>query len=84
MATTVEIRNAFSALPPLLSVSPHIWIDYDKEADVLYVSFRKPQQAKDSAMEDNIIYHYDGKELVGLTFLGAQALFTPNEGTNNV
>ena len=24
----------------------HIWVDYDKEADVLYLSFRKPQRAK--------------------------------------
>ena len=60
-----------------------VWSDYDKEADVLYVSFRKPQQAQDSTMEDNIIYHYDGKELVGLTIVGAQALFAPSEGTNN-
>lgn len=24
----------------------NIWIDYDKEADALYLSFRKPQRAK--------------------------------------
>ncbi len=23
----------------------HIWIDYDREADVLYLSFRKPQKS---------------------------------------
>ncbi len=26
----------------------HIWLDYDKEADVLYVSFRKPQRATET------------------------------------
>jgi uncharacterized protein YuzE len=49
-----------------------IWIDYDKEADVLYISFRKPQQANDSIMEDDIIYHYRDKELVGMTILHAK------------
>ena len=24
----------------------HMWVDYDQEADVLYLSFRKPQRAK--------------------------------------
>jgi len=32
-----------------------MWIDYDKEADVLYISFKKPQQANDSVMEEDII-----------------------------
>jgi len=25
-----------------------VWIDYDKEADVMYMSFRKPQRARNS------------------------------------
>jgi hypothetical protein len=28
--------------------SNRIWIDYDEDADVLYVSFQKPQHADDS------------------------------------
>ena len=47
------------------------WSDYDDETDTLYLSLRKPQQANDSIMEDNIIYHYDDTELVGLTILHA-------------
>lgn len=39
---------------------------------VLYISFRKPQQANDSIMEEDIIYHYHDKELVGLTILHAK------------
>lgn len=74
MATTVEMRNIYSALSSLLSVSAHVWIDLDEVADVLYISFRKPQQAKDSVMEDNIVYHYDGEQLVGVTIIGARAL----------
>lgn len=25
-----------------------MWIDYDEEADVLYISFRRPQKATDT------------------------------------
>lgn len=49
-----------------------MWSDYDAEADVLYISFRKPQQANDSIMEnDGNIYHYRDEELVGITVLNA-------------
>lgn len=49
-----------------------MWTDYDPEADVLYVSFRKPQQANDSIMEDDgNIYHYRDEELVGVTVMNA-------------
>jgi uncharacterized protein YuzE len=49
-----------------------MWTDYDVEADVLYVSFRKPQQANDSIMEaDGNIYHYRDDQLVGITVLNA-------------
>ena len=69
---TLEIDRIVRALPPLLLVSPHVWIDYDEAADVLYVSFRKPQQADDSVLEDDAVYHYSGKELVGVTLIGAK------------
>lgn len=50
----------------------HIWIDYDKEADVLYMSFRKPQRAaKTIETDDDILIRKDGKEIVGLTILNA-------------
>jgi len=49
-----------------------MWTDYDPEADVLYISFRKPQQANDSIMEDDgNIYHFRDDELVGITVLNA-------------
>lgn len=46
-------------------------IIYDDDADVLYISFYKPQKANDSVMEDNIIYHYRDEKLVGITVLRA-------------
>lgn len=55
----------------LMAPSKKIWIDYDDEADVLYMSFQKPQKANDSVMEDNVIYHYQDQNLVGITVLRA-------------
>ncbi len=50
-----------------------VWTDYDAESDVLYISFRKPQQANDSIMEDDgNIYHYRDDMLVGVTVLNAE------------
>jgi len=51
-----------------------MWLDYDEEADVLYVSFRRPQKATDSRMEDDLVYHYRGEELVGVTILHASQI----------
>ena len=54
--------------------SARAWVEYDAEADVLYISFRKPQQADDSIMEeDGNIYHYRGDQLVGITVVHARA-----------
>ena len=52
--------------------SRQVWADYDAEADVLYVSFRKPQRADDTVMEDDgNLYHYAGETLVGVSILNA-------------
>ncbi len=68
-----KVKDMLDILPHILKMpSDRIWIDYDKEADVLYISFRKPQQANDSVMEDDIIYHYRDHELVGITILHAK------------
>jgi uncharacterized protein YuzE len=48
------------------------WVDYDKEADVLYISFDRPQEATDSEMlEDGVILRYRSDKVVGLTILDA-------------
>jgi uncharacterized protein YuzE len=46
-------------------------VDYDEEADVLYVSFEKPQNADNSVLEDEAIIHYRHGEVVGITVLDA-------------
>ena len=49
------------------------WIDYDKEADVLYVSLKRPQKATDTKLlaDKGILLRYRDKELVGVTVLDA-------------
>ena len=66
-----------SFVPELLRLpSPQVWSDYDEEADVLYLSFEKPQHADDSIMEeDGNVYHYREGHLVGITLPDAQKRF---------
>ena len=48
------------------------WVDYDEEADVLYIGFRKPQRATDSELtDDGMIVRKRCNEIVGLTILDA-------------
>jgi len=56
--------------------SDHIWIDYDREADVLYISFEKPQRATDSILKDNVLIGKRNGKIIGLTILNASK-FTP-------
>ena len=52
----------------------HVWVDYDKEADVPYMSFRKPQRATETIeMGDDTLLRKDGKDIVGLTILNASS-----------
>ena len=49
-----------------------ICIDYDREVDVLYISFKRPQRATDSEMLKNgVLLRYKDDELVGITILDA-------------
>ena len=68
-----DIGRFLKAVPQLLRLpTQRMWVDYDEEADVLYLSFRKPQRATDSeARDDGIIVRKRGKESVGLTILDA-------------
>ena len=49
-------------------------LDYDEEADVLYMSFGKPREAKDSVeVEDGVIYRISDNEIVGITITNFKA-----------
>jgi uncharacterized protein YuzE len=50
----------------------HIWLDYDPEADVLYLHFEKEPNSTHSEMQSNgIIFDYRDDNLVGITILEA-------------
>ena len=68
-----DIARIMKAVPRLLSLpASKVWIDYDEEADVLYLSFRRPQKATESELrDDGIIVRKRGKTIVGLTILDA-------------
>ena len=68
---TAELKEIQSALPYFLKHKT-VWASYDKEADVLYLHFKKPNHADDSEItEDEIIIRYEKKEVIGLTILNA-------------
>ena len=50
-----------------------LWLDYDAEADVLYISLKRPQQATQTidVDEEGILLRYRNNELVGITVLDA-------------
>ena len=56
------------------SAQRRIWIDYDEEADVLYLNFSYPPTAVDHEEdEDGIVRNYDeAGKLTGLTILAAK------------
>ena len=65
--------EVFEATPHLLKFPKNkIWIDYDEEADVLYLSFQRPQKATESEMrDDGVLLRYKRDKLVGITILEA-------------
>lgn len=49
-----------------------MWLDYDPEADVLYIHFEdKPSSTHSEMRDDGIMLDYRGNRLVGLTVLEA-------------
>ena len=68
-----DFARILHAVPRLVHFpAKQVWIDYDPEADVLYLSFCKPQRATDSELcDDGIIVHRRGKKVVGLTIQDA-------------
>ncbi|TMI34383.1 DUF2283 domain-containing protein [Candidatus Bathyarchaeota archaeon] len=56
------------AKPLTVSKVEELDVDYDEEADVLYISFGPPKAASDSTILNNdIILHYKGDRIIGIT-----------------
>jgi len=69
----IEVKRILNLVPELLGMpSSRIWTDYDQEADVLYINFKKPSHADDSKlMDDDVIIRYEEGEIIGITILNA-------------
>ena len=72
-ATQAFIGKCVAMATDMLKLpTKHVWLDYDSEADVLYMSFRRPQRAKKTVeADDGILIRKDGSSIVGLTILNA-------------
>lgn len=72
---TIEntLKEIYNLIPHFIKLpETKMWMDYDKEADVLYISFKRPQKATDSEMLDNgVLLRYSSENLVGITILDA-------------
>ena len=68
-----EVKKIVDAIPMLLDFpAKRFHVDYDKEADVLYISFERPQKATDTEVTDEgILLRYREDKLVGITILNA-------------
>ena len=58
------------ALPLLLRYRQFTW-DYDKEADVLYVTFERAEASDSDLTDDDIVVRYSDDKVIGLTVLHA-------------
>jgi uncharacterized protein YuzE len=78
METTIHPKissSVFREVPLLIDFPvPCFWVDYDREADVLYISFQRAQKATDTEMtDDGILFRYRDGQLVGITVLDASS-----------
>lgn len=82
---TPEHALSLSRAVPFLIDFPasRFWVDYDKEADVLYISFARPQKATDTEMtDDGLLLRYRDSQLVGVTILDASTRVMPSIPTS--
>ena len=73
-AVAKALDDISEAVPHLIRLPERrAWIDYDEEADVLYISLKRPQQATDTKFlrDKGILLRYRAKDLVGVTVLDA-------------
>lgn len=71
-----DIHHLLAATGELLKLSrSRMWLDYDAEADCLYLHFTEAPASSHSEMrEDGILLDYDDEDrLVGLTILEASS-----------
>jgi uncharacterized protein YuzE len=66
------VSNEIKNIIPYFMKHKNLWTNYDKDADTLYIHFKKPSHADNSEMtDDEIIIRYEDNEIIGLTILHA-------------
>ncbi|BCV20086.1 DUF2283 domain-containing protein [Moorella sp. Hama-1] len=67
-----DVMGIMQAIPYLTRMPVnHMWIDYDREADVLYLTFSKEPADDTEIGDDDILFRYKGEALVGITIIRA-------------
>jgi len=68
---TLDVHDYLHILPAIKATPEQsVWLMYDREADVLYVNFKKPSHATDSELtDDDVIIRYEDDEVIGFTVL---------------
>jgi uncharacterized protein YuzE len=68
-----NINYLFKAMANFIKLpTTKMWLDYDAEADVLYLHFEeKPASTHSEMLDEGIILDYRDNRLVGLTILEA-------------
>ncbi|MFO7882023.1 MAG: DUF2283 domain-containing protein [Kosmotogaceae bacterium] len=67
----IEIQDIKNMFPYFLKYKK-IWVDYDKEADIMYMHFKKPNHADNSEMtDDDMIIRYEKGDIIGVSLLNA-------------
>jgi len=69
-----EVEQVLRVVPEFLSMPfNRIWSSYDREADVLYVNFKKPSHADNSGLtNDDIVVRYVKGKVIGVTVFHAR------------
>ena len=68
---TKEVDEVRDLLPYFMKFNT-VWSDYDKEADTLYLHFKKPNHAdRTDITDDEIIIRHEKDKIIGLTILNA-------------
>lgn len=63
------VSEVLRALPRSAHIpSERFWVDYDRQGDVLYLSFNRPQRATDTRPAgEHFLLRFRGRRLVGVT-----------------
>ncbi len=70
---SIDVKEIINLTPKLLNIPfKRVWYNYDEDADVMYLNFKKPSRADDSELtDDDIIIRYEKGEIAGITILHA-------------